>query len=175
MLQVILKFLESRIWCWDQVAYRNTISVGKKRKQTVAPVPRVALGATRAESAAAGLCAAAAAVHLWPPFSLIPGLLAGGKGSGVHPFSRSGHNRVCRCSAVEFGFAGGVWLLCGLVFLAAPAMQKQRCCRGIISSSFFRSPMAIYSDVNGEPGETCPGVEGRRVVVFFRWWCCWSC
>jgi hypothetical protein len=69
---------------------------------------------------------------------------------------------------VEFGFAGGAWLLCGLVFLAASAMQKRRCCRGIISPSFFRSPMAIYSDVNGEAGETCPGVEGRRVVVFFR-------
>jgi hypothetical protein len=69
---------------------------------------------------------------------------------------------------VEFGFAGGAWLLCGLVFLAAPAMRKRRCCRGIISPSFFRSPMAIYSDFNGEARETCPGVEGRRVVVFFR-------
>jgi hypothetical protein len=68
---------------------------------------------------------------------------------------------------VEFGFAGGAWLLCGLVFLAAPTMLKRRCCRGIISPSFFSSPMAIYSDVNGEAGETCPGVEGRRVVVFF--------
>ena len=28
--------------------------------------------------------------------------------------------------------------------------------------------MAIYSDVNGEAGETCPGVEGRRIVVFFQ-------
>jgi hypothetical protein len=29
--------------------------------------------------------------------------------------------------------------------------------------------MAIfYSDINGEAGETCPGVEGRRIVVFFR-------
>jgi hypothetical protein len=28
----------------------------------------------------------------------------------------------------------------------------------------LRSPMSIYSDVNGEAGETCPGVEGRRVV-----------
>jgi hypothetical protein len=35
-------------------------------------------------------------------------------------------------------------------------------------SQFFRSPMAIYSDVNGEAEETCPGVEGRRIVVFFR-------
>jgi hypothetical protein len=35
-------------------------------------------------------------------------------------------------------------------------------------SSFFRSPMTIYSDINEEAGETCPGVEGRRVVVFFR-------
>jgi hypothetical protein len=69
---------------------------------------------------------------------------------------------------VEFGFAGGAWLLCGLVFLAALSMRKRRCCRGIISLSFFRSPMTIYSDVNGEAGETCPGVEGRHVVVFFR-------
>jgi hypothetical protein len=68
---------------------------------------------------------------------------------------------------VAFGFAGGVWLLCGLVFLAAPAMRKRRCCRGIISPS-FRSLIAIYSNVNGEARETCPGVEGRRVVVFFR-------
>jgi hypothetical protein len=67
--------------------------------------------------------------------------------------------------AVELGFAGGAWLLCGLVFLA---MRKRRCCRGIISLNFFRSPMAIYSDVNGEAGETCSGIEGRRIVVFFR-------
>jgi hypothetical protein len=51
--------------------------------------------------------------------------------------------------------------------MAAPTMRKRQCCRGIISPSFFRSPMAIYSDVNEEAGETCPGVEGRRVVVFF--------
>jgi hypothetical protein len=69
---------------------------------------------------------------------------------------------------MESGFAGGAWLLCGLVFLAVTAMRKRRRCRGIISPSFFRSPMAIYSDVNGEAGETCPGVEGRRIVVFFR-------
>jgi hypothetical protein len=69
---------------------------------------------------------------------------------------------------VELGFAGGAWLLCGLVFLAAPAMRKRRRCRGIISLIFFCSPMAIYSDVNGEAGETCLGVEGRGIVVFFR-------
>jgi hypothetical protein len=56
----------------------------------------------------------------------------------------------------------------GLVFLAASAMRKRQCCRGIISPSFFRSPMAIYSDVNGEVGETCPGVEGQRIVFFFK-------
>jgi hypothetical protein len=28
--------------------------------------------------------------------------------------------------------------------------------------------MAIYSDINREVAETCPGVEGRRIVVFFR-------
>jgi hypothetical protein len=47
-------------------------------------------------------------------------------------------------------------------------MRKRRRYRGIISLSFFRSPMAIYSDVNGEAGETCPGVEGWHIVVFFR-------
>ena len=69
---------------------------------------------------------------------------------------------------VELGFAGGVWLICGLLFLATPAMRKRRRRSGIISPSLFRSPMAIYSDVNGEAGETCPGVEGRRIVIFFR-------
>jgi hypothetical protein len=69
---------------------------------------------------------------------------------------------------MESGFAGGAWLLCGLVFLAATAMRKRRRYRGIISPSFFGSPMAIYSDVNGEARETCPGVESRRIVVFFR-------
>jgi hypothetical protein len=69
---------------------------------------------------------------------------------------------------VELGFAGGAWLLCGLVFLAMPVMQKRRRYRGIISPSFFRSPMAIYFDINGEAGETCPGVEDRRIVAFFR-------
>jgi hypothetical protein len=68
---------------------------------------------------------------------------------------------------VELGFSGGVWLLCGLVFLVALAMRKQRHCRGIISSNFFHSPMAIYPDVNGEAGETSPGVEGWHIVVFF--------
>jgi hypothetical protein len=56
----------------------------------------------------------------------------------------------------------------GLVFLAALVMRKRRHSRGIISPSFFRSSMAIYSDVNGEAEETCPGVEGRHIVVFFR-------
>ncbi|KAF8725472.1 hypothetical protein HU200_019997 [Digitaria exilis] len=40
-------------------------------------------------------------------------------------------------------------------------------CRGIISPGFFRSPVAIYSDANGEAGETCVGVQGRR-IIFFR-------
>jgi hypothetical protein len=40
--------------------------------------------------------------------------------------------------------------------LKATAMRKRRRCRGIISLSFFCSPMAIYSDVNREVGETCP-------------------
>jgi hypothetical protein len=100
----------------------------------------------------------------------------------VSPFSRSSHNRVLfglgftrrRCSAAELGFAGGAWFLCVLVFLAALEMRKRWRCRGIISPSFFRSPMAIYFDVNEEAEETCLGVEGRR-IVFFRWWCCWSC
>jgi hypothetical protein len=35
--------------------------------------------------------------------------------------------------------------------------------------------MTIYSDVNGEAGETCQGVEGRHIVVFFRWWCWCPC
>jgi hypothetical protein len=51
----------------------------------------------------------------------------------------------------------------GLVFLTASAI-----CRGIFFPSFFRSPMEIYSDVNGEAGETCSEVEGQRIVVFFR-------
>jgi hypothetical protein len=55
-----------------------------------------------------------------------------------------------------------------LVFLAAPTMRKRRRCRGIVSPNFFRSPMAIYSDVNGEVVETYSGVEGQRIVVFFR-------
>jgi hypothetical protein len=63
---------------------------------------------------------------------------------------------------VELGFAGGAWLLCGLVFLAVPAIRKRRCCRGIISPNFFRSLMAIYSNVIREAVETCTGVKGRR-------------
>jgi hypothetical protein len=66
--------------------------------------------------------------------------------------------RFCRWSVAPLRF----------VFLATPAMQKRRRCIGIISPSFFHSPMAIYSDVNGEAGETYPGVEGRRISVFFR-------
>ena len=69
---------------------------------------------------------------------------------------------------MELGFAEGAWLLYGLLFLVTSAMRKRRRRSGIISPSFFRSPMAIYSDVNGEAGETYPGVGGRRIVVFFR-------
>ena len=69
---------------------------------------------------------------------------------------------------MELGFVGGVWFLCGLLFLATLAMRKRRRRSGIISPNLFCSPMAIYSDVNGKAGETCPGVEGRRIVVFFR-------
>jgi hypothetical protein len=69
---------------------------------------------------------------------------------------------------VELGFAGGAWLLCGFLFLAAPVMWKQRHHRGIISLGFFGSLVAIYSDANGESGKTCIGVQGRRIVVFFR-------
>ena len=69
---------------------------------------------------------------------------------------------------MELGFAGGVCLLCDLLFLAMSTMRKRRRRSGIISPSLFHSPMAIYSDVNGEVGETCPGVEGRHIVVFFR-------
>jgi hypothetical protein len=69
---------------------------------------------------------------------------------------------------VELGFTGGARLIYVLVFLATLAMRKGRRCRGIIYPSFFRSPMAIYSDVNREARETCPGVEGQRIVFFFR-------
>nr|CAB3457258.1 unnamed protein product [Digitaria exilis] len=46
-------------------------------------------------------------------------------------------------------------------------MRKRRRYRGIISPGFFCSPMAIYSDANGEAGETCVGVQGRHIVFFF--------
>nr|CAB3486650.1 unnamed protein product [Digitaria exilis] len=65
-------------------------------------------------------------------------------------------------------FAGGARLLFGFLFLAAPAMRKRRRCREIISPGFFRSLVAIYSNTNGEVGETCVGVQGRCIVVFFR-------
>jgi hypothetical protein len=35
-------------------------------------------------------------------------------------------------------------------------------------SQLLPFPMVIYSDVNREAEETCPGVEGRCIVVFFR-------
>nr|CAB3494800.1 unnamed protein product [Digitaria exilis]CAB3499745.1 unnamed protein product [Digitaria exilis] len=47
-------------------------------------------------------------------------------------------------------------------------MRKRRRCRRIISPGFFLSPVAIYSDANGEAGETCVEVQGRRIIVFFR-------
>jgi hypothetical protein len=114
-----------------------------------------------------------------PPILPCPSLPAGGKGSGGPAFNGSSPNRVhlglgfacCRYLTVELGFAGGAWLLCSLVFLAASAKRKRRHCREIISPSFFRSPMAIFSDANREAWETCIGVRGRRIVVFFRW--CW--
>ncbi|KAF8779112.1 hypothetical protein HU200_002785 [Digitaria exilis] len=99
---------------------------------------------------------------LRPPFPSITGLLAGGQGNGGLGFVRR------QCLAAELEFARGAWLLCGFCFLVALAMRKRRRCRGIISPGFFRSPMAIYSDANGETGETCVGVQGRRIIVFFR-------
>jgi hypothetical protein len=140
----------------------------QKKSRLKAPRPRV----TRGDS---GSFAPPPPQPPWPPFLPSPTSRRWQR-DGVPPFSRSSYNRVLlglgftrrRCSAVELGFAGGAWFLCGLVFLAALAMRKRRRCRGIISPSFFCSPMAIYSDVNGEAGETCPGVEGRRIVFFFR-------
>jgi hypothetical protein len=59
--------------------------------------------------------------------------------------------------ATVLGFAGGAWLLCGLV---AEVTTLQR------NNYSQCSPMVIYFDVNGEAWETCPRVEGRRIVVF---------
>jgi hypothetical protein len=108
-----------------------------------------------------------------PPASL-PAVTRSG-GPPRFPVFSVFHNRVLglgfarrRCSAAELGLVGGVWLLCDLVFLATPAMRKRWRRSGIISPSLFRSPMAIYSDVNGEAGENSLGVEGRRIVVFVR-------
>jgi hypothetical protein len=66
----------------------------------------------------------------------------------------SGGVRFCRRSVapLRLGFPGGVG------DAEAKALQRNN----------FSHPMAIYSDVNGEAGETCPGVEGRRIIVFFR-------
>jgi hypothetical protein len=52
-------------------------------------------------------------------------------------------------------------------YLVALAILKRHCCRGISSPDFFRSPVVIYSDVNGEARETYSGVRGRRIFVFF--------
>jgi hypothetical protein len=111
--------------------------------------------------------------RLWPLFYLVSGLLAGCKGSGEPSFSRSSPSRFRVCSSPIIG--GGVRFCrrsMAPLWLGFPGgdgtMRKRRRCREITSPSFFRSPMVIYSDVNGEAGETCPGVEGRRIVVFFR-------
>jgi hypothetical protein len=55
--------------------------------------------------------------------------------------------RFCRWSVAPLwlGFLGDA---------EATVLQRNK-----ISPNFFRSPMAIYSDVNGEARETCPGVE----------------
>jgi hypothetical protein len=70
--------------------------------------------------------------HRCGPRSLVSGLTAGsdedwGSISSVDLLSSRSLSRVllglgfsrCRCSAVELGFASGVWLLCVLVFLVA--------------------------------------------------------
>jgi hypothetical protein len=57
---------------------------------------------------------------------------------------------------LRFGFPSG----------AGDAERRRH--SGKNSPSFFRSSMAIFSDVNGEAGETCPGVEGLHIVVVFR-------
>ncbi|KAF8655409.1 hypothetical protein HU200_061151 [Digitaria exilis] len=51
-------------------------------------------------------------------------------------------------------FVRGAWLLYGFLFLVAPVMRKRQRCRGINSPGFFRFLVAIYSDSNGEAGET---------------------
>jgi hypothetical protein len=77
--------------------------------------------------------------HLLPPAPhspLPPASWPVGRRAGVHPLVDRVFDRVLlglgfarrRCSAVELGFADGVWLLCGLVFLAVPAMRKRQRC-----------------------------------------------
>jgi hypothetical protein len=65
--------------------------------------------------------------------------------------------RFCRRSVASLwlGFPGGV------------GDAETTTLQGNNLPSFFRSPMAIYSDVNGEVVETCSGVEGWHIVVFF--------
>jgi hypothetical protein len=65
--------------------------------------------------------------------------------------------RFCQWSVapLQLGFPGGF-------------SDTEVTCRGIMFPSIFHSPMAIYSDVNGEARETCPGVKGRRIIAFFR-------
>jgi hypothetical protein len=68
--------------------------------------------------------------------------------------------RFCRWSVapLRLGFPGG-----------AGDAKATALLRNNFSQLLPFSDGAVYSDINGEAGETFPGVEGRCIIVFFRW------
>jgi hypothetical protein len=61
---------------------------------------------------------------------------------------------------VELGFAGGLSILGGLIFLAASARLRRRRHRGISSFGLFLAPVTLRSGVNEEVAEIYLGVFG---------------
>jgi hypothetical protein len=119
-----------------------------------------------------GALAATATIAL-APVSPRPRPLAGGKGERgsillVESQSRPSRSRVCSPPMLRGGVRFYRWSMTPLRsgFPSGVGDAEATRCKGIISPNFFRSPMAIYSDVNGEVGETCPRVESRHIVVF---------
>jgi hypothetical protein len=65
-----------------------------------------------------------------------------------------------QCSTVESGFVGGD-------FPGSDGDAEATALQENNFSQLLPFSSGIFSDSNGEAGETCPGVEGQHIIVFF--------
>jgi hypothetical protein len=67
----------------------------------------------------------------------------------------------------KLGFARRGFL-CGVLVRAASVRRRSRRRWGITFSHLSFIPATVYSNVSGEAGDSCTGVQGRQFIVFAR-------